>query len=59
MAKKVLMCNDIFRGCAAEIRAATDDEVLKQAAEHARQTHDIQMIDEATKATLKSAIREE
>ena len=55
--EKVLRCGDLFPGCQAEAHGKTDDEVLKRAAEHARATHGIERIDEATAARVRAAIR--
>jgi predicted small metal-binding protein len=54
---KVLKCDDIFPGCAAEVRAETDEEVLREAAEHARSRHGLSQVDEATAKKVKAAIR--
>jgi predicted small metal-binding protein len=55
---KVLKCAELFEGCAAEVRADSEDEVLRQAAAHAREVHGLQQIDEDTAAKVKAAIRE-
>jgi len=57
--KKVLMCTDIFRGCAAEVHADSEDEVMRHAAEHARDTHGLTTIDDETAEKVRAAIREE
>lgn len=36
---KVLRCRDVGFDCEGEIRAESEDEVMQQAAEHARQDH--------------------
>jgi predicted small metal-binding protein len=54
---KVLRCGELFPGCAVEARGETEEEILKQAAEHARRDHGIAQIDAATLAKVKSAIR--
>jgi len=54
---KVLRCNDVMPGCAAEVRAETDDEVMRQVAEHAREVHGLAIIDEETAKKVKDAIR--
>jgi predicted small metal-binding protein len=36
---KVLKCRDVGFDCEAEVRASSEEEVLSQAAEHARQVH--------------------
>ena len=54
---KVLRCNDVMPGCAAEVRAETDDEVMRQVAEHAREVHGLATIDGETAKKVKDAIR--
>jgi len=54
---KVLKCGELFPGCAVEARGETEDEILKQAAEHARRDHGIAQIDPGTLAKVKAAIR--
>lgn len=54
---KVLRCGELFPGCSIEARAETEDELLKQAAEHARRDHGVASIDPATLAKVKAAIR--
>lgn len=53
----VLRCDDIVPGCADVIHANTEEEVMRDAAEHARQAHGIKEIDAATVAKVKAAIR--
>ncbi len=55
---KLLRCGDLFPGCAAEVRADSDDEVLRQAAEHARAAHGVERVDDVTAAKVKAAIRQ-
>lgn len=55
--EKVLRCGDLFPGCQAEAKGATDEEVLRQAAEHARVAHGVARMDEATAAKVRAAIR--
>jgi predicted small metal-binding protein len=55
---KILKCADLFEGCTAQVRADSEDEVLRQAAEHAREVHGLQQIDDATAAKVKGAIRD-
>jgi len=56
---KVLRCNDVMPGCAAEVRAETDDEVMRQVAEHARKVHGLATIDRGIAEKVKAAIRAE
>jgi predicted small metal-binding protein len=54
---KELRCGELFPGCAIVARGETDDDILKQAAEHARRDHGVREIDAATLAKVKAAIR--
>lgn len=54
---KVLQCGELFPGCTVEARGETEDDILKQAAEHARRDHGVAQIDAATLAKVKAAIR--
>ena len=54
---KILLCGEIVPGCEAEVRAETEDEVLSQAAAHAREAHGIQQVDNALAEKLKSSIK--
>ena len=58
---KVLRCRDLGMDCPKEVRAETEDELLKLAAEHAEKDHGIPatMIPPSILAMVKSAIREE
>ena len=54
---KVLRCGELFPGCSIEARGETEEEILKQAAEHAKRDHGVVQIDAATLAKVKAAIR--
>jgi predicted small metal-binding protein len=54
--EKVLHCGELFAGCAVVARG-TEDEILKQAAEHAKRDHGVSQIDPTTLAKVKAAIR--
>ena len=54
---KVLRCGELFPGCSVEARGETEEEILKQAAEHARRDHGVAQIDAGTLAKVKAAIR--
>ncbi len=56
---KILRCKDVVPGCPAEVRAETEEEVMHQAAEHARIVHGLDKIDEETAKKVKAAIRTE
>jgi predicted small metal-binding protein len=55
---KLLRCGDVVDGCPAEVRAESEEEVLLQAAEHARAAHGLTQLDEATVQKVKTAIRD-
>ena len=57
--EKTLRCGDIVPGCQAVVRAATEEEVMRQAAEHARTAHGLTAIDQATADKVRAAIRTE
>ena len=54
---KVLRCGELFPGCSIEARGETEEEILKQAAEHAKRDHGLAQIDAGTLAKVKAAIR--
>ena len=56
---KVLRCKDVGMDCDFETRAETEEEVLKQAAEHAAAVHDMQEIPQDVLAKVQAAIRDE
>lgn len=51
-----LECNKLFEGCDAVVEAPTRDEVLAQAAAHAKTVHGLENLDEATVEAVKAAI---
>jgi len=58
---KVLRCRDVGLNCPREIRAETEDEVLKLAAEHAQKDHGISAANMSPSilAMVKSMIQDE
>jgi predicted small metal-binding protein len=54
---KVLRCGDLFPGCSIEARGETEEDILTQAATHAKRDHGVSEIDAATLAKVKAAIR--
>jgi predicted small metal-binding protein len=54
---KILRCGELFPGCSIEARGETEEEILRQAAEHARRDHGLAQIEPATLAKVKAAIR--
>jgi predicted small metal-binding protein len=57
---KVLRCRDLGMNCAEEIRAQTEEELLKLAAQHAEKDHGFptSMIPPSILATVKAAIKD-
>jgi predicted small metal-binding protein len=56
---KVLKCGDVNPGCNAEIRADSEHEVLRKAAEHAKTAHHMERIPAEVLSKVKSAIHDE
>ena len=55
---KTLRCRDVGFDCDREIRAATEEEVLQQAAEHAQKDHNVTVTPEIA-AQVRTLIRDE
>lgn len=53
-----LDCGSVIPGCDAVFLGETDQEVLVQVAEHARETHGINEVDAETVDQIRVAIRE-
>jgi predicted small metal-binding protein len=56
---KTLKCGDVVPGCPAEFRGSSEQEILKQAAEHAKTSHNLDTIPPEVLAKVKSSIRED
>lgn len=56
--EKVVHCRDVGFDCNGVIKAKTDEEVLKLAAEHAMKVHGVKEITPEIVARVKSVIRE-
>lgn len=54
---KVLECSQLFEGCPARVEADTEEEILEIAAEHARETHGLESVDNEVATKLRAAIR--
>jgi predicted small metal-binding protein len=54
---KELRCRDVGFDCGAVVRAETEEEVLRQAAEHAGNTHGLTNLDADTVQKIRSKIR--
>ena len=57
--EKVLHCGDLMAGCAHVVRGKTEEDVLRQAAKHAAEVHNIKEITPDLAAKVKSKIRTE
>lgn len=55
---KTLHCSDAGFSCSAVVQANTEEEVLQQAAEHARTVHQVEVTPEMA-AQIKTLIKEE
>lgn len=55
---KTLCCRDAGFDCEGKIHAATEEEILRQASEHAQAVHNVQVTPELAEQ-LKALIREE
>jgi len=56
---KVLRCSDVGFECEAVIRAETEEEVLKKAAEHAQSVHNLKEISDEVVDKVRAAIQDE
>jgi predicted small metal-binding protein len=56
---KVLRCSDVGFECEAVIRAETEEEVLKKAAEHAQSVHNLKEISDEVVEKVRAAIQDE
>ena len=54
---KVLRCKDVGVGCRFEARAATEEEVLKIAAQHAKTDHGIDEVKQEYMTVWRKLIR--
>ena len=56
---KVFRCRDLGLDCNKVIHASTEEEVLKQAAEHAKAVHNMETLPPEVVTKVRAAIREE
>ena len=56
---KVLRCSDVGFECEGVIRAETEEEVLKKAAEHAKSEHNLDEISDEVVEKVRAAIQDE
>lgn len=56
---KILRCKDVGFDCDGVVRAETEEEVLKMAAEHAQSAHNLNELSDEVVKKVRSAIRDE
>ena len=56
---KVLRCRDVGMDCKFEVRAETEEEILKKAVEHAQTVHKMKEIPKEVVDKVRAAIRDE
>ncbi len=56
---KVVHCRDVGFDCDGVVRAATEEEALKQVAEHARTVHNMETVSDEVVAKVRSVMRDE
>jgi predicted small metal-binding protein len=56
---KVLRCRDVGLDCEGELRADTEEELLRKAAEHAQTAHQMRDMPPDVVAKVRAAIRDE
>jgi predicted small metal-binding protein len=56
---KVLRCNDLMPGCQFEARGDSEEDVLMQAAEHARTDHHMTEISDELESKVRASIHDE
>lgn len=56
---KVMKCRDVGVDCDFEARGATEEDILRQAAEHAKAAHNMEQIPPELLAKAKAAIKDE
>ena len=55
---KELRCGEIMDGCSAVIRGDSEEEVLRKGAQHARDAHGIEEMDDETVSAVRAKIRD-
>ena len=56
---KILRCSDVGFQCDGVIRAETEEEVLKKAADHAKSEHNLEEISDEVVEKIRAAIQDE
>ncbi len=57
--EKVIHCRDVGFDCEGVIRAQTEEEALKKAAEHAKEAHGLEEVTPEVVEKIKSVMTEE
>jgi len=52
-----LACGDVVPGCAAQLEAGTEDELMAQVADHARDEHGVSEITPELAEQVKGAVK--
>ncbi|MGH3116482.1 MAG: DUF1059 domain-containing protein [Gaiellales bacterium] len=55
---KELICSDVGFDCDAVVQADSEEEVMAQAATHAREVHGLQQIDDQTAERIRAQIHD-
>jgi len=56
---KVVRCRDVGFDCNGVVRAPTEEEALKQVAEHAREVHGVESVPPEVMQKVKAVMRDE
>jgi predicted small metal-binding protein len=56
---KILRCSDVGFECDGVIRAETEEEVLKKAADHAKSEHNLEEISDEVVEKVRAVIQDE
>jgi predicted small metal-binding protein len=57
---KTLRCRDVGQNCAAEFKAADEQQIMQKAIEHSRNVHQVELKnDPAMMSRVRGAIRDE
>jgi len=56
---KVLRCRDVGMDCNFEVRAKTEEEILKKAVEHAQTVHNMKEIPKEVVEKVRAAIHDD
>ena len=56
---KILNCRELVPGCNAVFRGETEEEILRQASEHSKTSHNVQEIPKNLRRKMHRLIREE